>query len=125
MTPAYQYLAIEREGDIFCVQLQRTHGEDADMEELGAEFGRLLDEENCRKLALILGPEDPECLVSLFLAKLINLQRRLNAAGGQLVLVNLTPEAQSIFQAAGIERFFRFLPDRTSALAALREPRTQ
>ena len=120
MPRSYQYLAIERDDDIFCVQMQRTHVEDQQMEDLSTEFARLLDEENCRKMVLVLGPEDPECLISVFLAKLINLQRKLESLGGSLALAGLSESTQTVFHAAGIQRFFHFYPDVAAAVKALK-----
>ena len=122
MSRPYKYLSIERVNDIFIVRMQRSHGEDQDMEGLGAEFGRLIDEDNCRKLVLNLGPEDPECLISIFLAKLVNLQRRLEKYGGRLALAHLSENTQTVFHAAGIERFFHFYPDQDTAVNSLRLP---
>ena len=92
------------------------------MEDLGAELGRLISEENCRKMALLLGPEEPECLISVFLAKMINLQRRLESLGGAFALAEVSDYTRNIFRVAGIERFFHFYADQAAAVQALRKP---
>jgi anti-anti-sigma factor len=119
MKTPQKFLAVERNGSVFCVRLLQTRIEDHQMEELGAEVTRLIDEENARKIVFNLGPDDPDCLISVFLAKLINLQRRLNALGGTLALAHLSPDTREIFRIAGIEKFFRFYPDQQAALQAL------
>lgn len=116
----YQFISFEKDGDTFCVRLQQPHVEDFDLENLSAELGRLLDEESCRKMILNLGPEDPQCLFSILLAKLINLHRRLENAGGRLALAHLSEDTRGVFRAAGIEKFFHFYPDQQTALQALR-----
>src|SRR5471030_264909 len=103
MQRPYALIAFELTGDVFCVRLQKPRVEDHQLDELGAELGRLLDEENCRKMVLNLGPEEPECLISVFLAKLINLQRRLESMNGMLTLAHASDYARNIFRIAGIE----------------------
>ena len=89
------------------------------MDDLSAELGRLLDEENCQKMVLNLGPDEPDCLISIFLAQLINLHRRLAAVNGALTLAHASDHTRNIFRIAGIEKFFDFYPDEQSALRAL------
>jgi anti-anti-sigma regulatory factor len=55
----------------------------------------------------------------VFLAKLVNLQRRLNTAGGALALAQLSPNTRNIFQVAGLDKYFRFYPTQAEALTAL------
>ena len=119
MRRPYAFIAFELTGDVFCVRLQKSRVEDHQLEDLGAEFGRLIDEENCRKMILNLGPEEPECLISVFLAKLINLHRRLERMNGTLTLAHASEYTRSIFRIAGIEKYFHFYPDEQSALQAL------
>lgn len=117
MDRPYRQIEVERVGAVFCVRLRQTELDDEGLEELGAELARLLDEEGCHKLALCLGPETPECLVSVFLAKLVNLQRRLEPRG--LALAEVSPGVRAVFRTAGLEKFFHFYPDRATAIAAL------
>ncbi len=74
----------------------------------------------CRHLILNLGPDEPECLYSVFLAKLISLKKRLDRDGGALALASLTPHAQSVFQAAGVDKFFDTYADQAEATKALK-----
>ncbi len=119
MQRSYDYIAFDRVGEIFRVNLIKTQIEDHHMGDFSAELARLLDEENCKKMVLQLGPGDPDFLVSVFLAKLINLQRRLNSAGGALALSDLSETTRDMFRIAGIEKYFRFYPDQQSAVQAL------
>src|SRR5438094_506505 len=122
MQRTYQFIRYEIKGDVFCVALQQPAVHDHEIEDFGAELGRLIDEENCRKMVLLLGPEEPECLYSVLLAKLINLQRRLESAGGRLVLAHVSANVRDLFRTAGIEKFFQFYPDQQSAQQALQTP---
>src|SRR5436190_23714190 len=119
MQRPYHFIAFELVGDVFCVRLQQLRIEDDQMDELGAELGRLLDEENCRKMVLNLGPEEPDCLISVFLAKLINLQRRLEGMNGALTLAQASDYTRNIFRIAGIEKFFHFYANEQAAIQAL------
>lgn len=119
MQRSYDYIAFDRVGDIFRVNLTKTQIDDHQMDDFGAELARLIDEENCKKMVLQIGPGDPDFLVSVFLAKLINLQRRLNSAGGALALSGLSEATHDMFRVAGIEKFFRFYPDQQSAVQSL------
>ncbi len=122
MQRPFHFIAFELANDVFCVRLQRARIEDHEMEDLGAELARLIDEENCRKMVLNLGPEEPDCLVSIFLAKLINLQRRLDGMSGALTLAHASDYTRNIFRISGIEKFFHFYADQASAVQALSPP---
>ena len=54
-----------------------------------------------------------------FLAKLVNLQRRLDSVGGHMALVDVSPNTQDVFRATGLERYFKFFPDMDSATQSL------
>lgn len=130
MKPSHPLLDVERKGNVFCVRLLHTRIEDEQIEDLGAELGRLIDEENARKVVFNLGPGDLDCLISVFLAKLVALERRLRDHGGALALAHLSPDTREVFRIAGIEKFFHFYPDQQSAVQALEccdpnEPRTK
>ena len=120
MKPTQKFLNVERIGSIFCVGLLQPRIEDHQIEHLGAELTKLIDEENARKIVFKLGPDDPDCLLSVFLAKLISLQRRLDSLGGALALANVDPDTREIFRIAGIEKFFCFYPDQQSAAGVRR-----
>jgi hypothetical protein len=122
MQRPFHFIVYEIDGDVSCVSLKNPRVEDHQMDDLGAELARLIDEENCRKMVLNLGPEEPECLISIFLAKMINLQRRLDGLGGAFALAQVSEYTRNIFRIAGIEKFFHFYPDQASAVQALSKP---
>jgi anti-anti-sigma factor len=119
MQRPYQQIDVEQQGLVFCVRLRHARLDDDGLESLGAEIASLIDEEGCRKMVLNLGAHELECLYSLFLAKLIHLQRRLEANGGGLALAQVTPYVHNLFQVTGLDKFFRFFPDETTAIQGL------
>ena len=116
MQRPYQHLDYNDQGGVFCVRLKGGNLDEEGLERLNAEMGRLIDEEGCRKMVLSLGPGDLDCLYSVFLAKLINLQRRLESVGGSVVLSEVSSNTQDVFRATGLDRFFKFFADQTSAV---------
>src|SRR5262245_42285355 len=120
MERPFTQIDVERVDGTFCVRLRNVQLDEKSLEDVGAEMARLIDEENGRYIVLNLGPQDPMCLYSVLLAKLISLQRRLQKIGGELALANLGPETRKIFQVTGLERFFSFYSDQAAALEALR-----
>jgi anti-anti-sigma factor len=116
MQRPYQHLDYQEQDGVFCVRLKGGNFHEEGLENLSAEMARLIDEEGCRKMVLSLGPGDLECLYSVFLAKLINLQRRLEGVGGSVVLSEVSTNTQDVFRATGLDRFFKFFPDQASAL---------
>lgn len=120
MQRPFSQIEFQQEGDVFCVRLCQQRLDEKGLEELGAEIARLIDEYGCSRLVLNLGPGDPLCLYSVFLAKLVNLQRRMKDSHGALVLASVSPDTLKIFKAAGLDRFFAFYPDQKAAVAALK-----
>ena len=120
MDRPYRYITVEQHPPLVCVRLAQQFFSDPELDNLGAEIARLVDEDGCRKLVLALGPGEPQCLYSVFLAKLVNLQKRLENDGGALALAHLNATALAFFEAAGLEKFFHFYPDVAAACAALK-----
>jgi hypothetical protein len=121
MERPYRHLVVDRQGEVWCARLAAGRLVEGQLEELGEEFARMVNEEGCRKLVLSLGPQDPECLYSVFLAKLVALHRRLQAVGGVLKLADLGPEAMDIFLVCQLDKLFEFAPTSAAAVAALQK----
>jgi anti-anti-sigma regulatory factor len=117
MTRPYHYIDVERRGDVFCTRLRQSQLDEPMIYELAGELRQLVTDESCRKLALSLGPQAPEFLYSVFLAKLITLRRVLHEQEGELVLCYVSPPVRSIFATCCLEGLFRFLPDFDAAVA--------
>lgn len=108
---------VEQRGDVFCVRLSQPRLDEPMIYELAVELRSLVTGGGCRRMALSLGPESPECMYSVFLAKLITLQRVLREHGGELALCHVQPAVRDIFAACCLEHLFVFLPDFDAAVA--------
>jgi anti-anti-sigma factor len=117
MTRPYRHITVERRQDVFCVRLRHYQMDEPSVYELANELTALTTDEGCRKLALGLGPPSPECMYSVFLAKLVTAQRVLREHGGELVLCGANSQVYSIFEACHLADEFTFLPDFDAAVA--------
>jgi len=117
MTRPYHYIDVERRGEVFCTRLRKPQLDETQIHELAGELRQLVTDESCRKMALSLGPDSPQCLYSVFLAKLITLQRLLHEQEGELVLCDVSPPVRSIFATCCLDQLFRFLPNFDAAVA--------
>jgi anti-anti-sigma factor len=119
MDRPYRHLDVRREGDVFCVRLRDYQLNEVELYEMCSELLRLPEQDGCRKLVLNLGPPDPEFLYSIFLAKLVSLQRRLQASAGSIKIAGASPATQSIFAACRLDSLFDFVNDEETAVQEL------
>ena len=119
MTSLYPHLLVEKRGDVYCVQLRSHRIEETDIHDMTRELVELARSGPCRGVALSLGPKSPECLYSVFLAKLYWVQRNLTELGAGLVLCHVDPAVHRIFEAVKLDERFRFAADFDAAVAAL------
>jgi hypothetical protein len=117
MTARYRQIEVEHRDDVFCVRLRKSRLSETDILETTSELIALATQEGCRKLALSLGPESPACMYSLFLAKLITVQRRLCEEGGAMILCEVSPAIKGVFEVTRLDDQFTFVPDFDAAVA--------
>ncbi len=117
MTHPWQHIEVEQRGDVSCVRLKQYRIEEPDMPDLASELISLGSTPGCKKVALSLGPQPPECLYSVFLAKLMTVQRRLAEQGCTLVLCEAGVEIKALFRVCKFAEHFQFLPDFDAAVA--------
>lgn len=118
----YRFIKLERLGDVFCVRLKSPRLEEGEIYHLGGELIDLVENGGCRKMALSLGPQSPDCLYSVFLAKLIAVRNALKRHEGRLVLCEVSAVAYSVFEACLLHREFTFAPDFAAAALLLSPP---
>jgi hypothetical protein len=119
MERPYQHIEVQRHGDVYYVRLRARRMTETEILETADELVSLIIDGGCRKLALSLGPEAPECMYSIFLAKLIMVRRRLKECGGSMKICEAPPDVVNLFEACHLKEYFDFIPDRQTALAAL------
>src|SRR5262249_44636475 len=71
----------------------------------------------CPKLILRFGPRPVECMYSVFLAKLISIQRQLAEHDMALVLSEVPASVLGIFRACRLDSYFLFADTLEHALA--------
>jgi hypothetical protein len=116
MNRPLRHIEVRRQGDVFCVRLCQPRMAEEAVREMAEELVSLVQEDGCRKLALSLSPS-PECLYSVFLTRLVSLQRILAEHDGGLLLCEVEPAVRSIFEACCLDRLFRFVPTFDDAVA--------
>jgi len=116
MSEPYRLIAVERRENVCCVRLRRTRLEEMEIYDLANELLGVADE-GSPNVALSLGPDGPACMYSVFLAKLMTVQRVLGERGGELVLCEVSPVTRTAFTASRLDEKFQFLPDFDAAVA--------
>jgi anti-anti-sigma factor len=108
MNPSYRHLEVHCEEHVCYVRLRNRRLDEEQLAEMTDELNALVANDGCRKMALSLGPEPPQFLYSVFLARLVSLQRLLREHEGSLVLCELRPEVYRIFEACRLDTQFHF-----------------
>ena len=119
MERPYRHLVLEQKQDICCVRLRQSRMDETDILEMADEFSILINDQGCRKMALSLGPNQLECLYSVFLAKMVMVRRLLAEHDGRLKICDATPETLGVFEACHLKEYFDFVPDQAAAIAQL------
>ena len=84
MDSASHFLDVDRRDELYCVRLRIRRLDEEQLTAMTDELFALIKDEGCRKLALCLGPEPPQFLYSVFLARLVAVQRVLREKGRHL-----------------------------------------
>ncbi len=122
MANTYRHIVVERHGTVACVRLAKLRLEEHEIYQMFNEVLHLGQEGGCPRIALCLGPKTPECMYSVFLAKLIGLQRRLLKIGGELKLCECTQQVIEILNACVLLGHFTLVADAAMALAEWSDP---
>jgi len=118
MTRPHRHLEVDKVNDVFCARMRERRLDETGIHEFTEELLSLIEDQGCRKLVLSLGPGSPECLYSIFVAKLYSVRKRISELGGRMKLCDVTSEVVEGFEAVHIKAFFDFVPDREAAVAA-------
>ena len=93
--------------------------DEANIAEIGASLGSLIDEANNPKLLLDFAAVDH--LSSAALGMLINANKRIREKNGQLRLANIKPQIFEVFVITKLNKLFKILPTRMEALASFNQ----
>jgi hypothetical protein len=115
MTNPWRHIDVEIRGPLRCVRLRQPRLEEGQIDALANDLVALGAEDGCSRVVLSLGPKPPECLYSVFLGKLISVQRRLREKDRQLILCDARPEVMAIFAACKLVEHFTFVADFDAA----------
>jgi hypothetical protein len=118
MSRPYRFIVLDHKDDIVCVRLKRPQLDEEEVNELGNELARLIEEDGCLKLLFSLGPEPPQVIYSVFMAKLLMVRRLLLERGGTLKLCDVSLAVRGVFEALRLTEYFHFYPDQGAALLA-------
>jgi anti-sigma B factor antagonist len=112
---AYHHLGVWRHGDAVVVRFgdHRILDEVA-IEKIGQELYAVADQEKCHRLILDL--TGVERISTVMLGKLLMLNQRLLAKGGELRLCGLEPEVQPVFEMTKLNHILEICETESEAL---------
>lgn len=114
--PRRRRLEVEEIGDITVVNfIDRKILDEQNIQIIGEQLFGLV-EEGRRKVLLNFG--NVEYLSSAALGKLITLNKKLQTAGGRLILCNIHPQIFEVFEITKLDRFFNIQKEEQAALQA-------
>ena len=113
----YRRLEVNEVGDVTVIRFRdRKIIDDINIQELGQELFRLIEQEDRRKLLLNFSSVD--FLSSAALGKLITLDKKVKAHQGVMKMSNIRPEIYEVFAITKLNRLFDIQNDEADALAA-------
>jgi anti-sigma B factor antagonist len=115
--PRRRRLEVEDIGDVTVVNFtDKKILDEQNIQVIGEQLFSLVEEVGRRKILLNFG--NVEYLSSAALGKLITLHKKLQAAGGQLVLCNIASQIYEVFEITKLDRFFKIRKEEEEALQA-------
>jgi anti-sigma B factor antagonist len=113
--PRRRRLEVEDLGDVTVVSFtDRKILDEQNIQIIGEQLFGLVDESGRKKLLLNFG--NVEYMSSAALGKLITLNKKVQSAGGRLVLCNIDPQIREVFEITKLDRLFVIKSDEQEAL---------
>jgi anti-sigma B factor antagonist len=113
--PRRRRLEVEDIGDITVVNfVDKKILDEQNIQVIGEQLFSLVDELGRRKV--LLNFKNVEFLSSAALGKLITLNRKLQSAGGKLVLCEIDPQIYEVFEITKLNKLFTIHKDEQGAL---------
>ncbi len=117
MPRPFSLIESQRHGEAVVVGLRDQRLDENQVIALSDEILQAGSQADCRKLVFRFGPKPIECLYSVFLAKLISLQRQLAAHQTGLVLCEVPPFMMDVLRTCRLDTHFLFATTVEQALA--------
>jgi anti-sigma B factor antagonist len=115
--PRRRRLEVEDIGDVTVVNfVDNKIIDEQNIQIIGEQLFSLVDEVGRRKLLLNFGNVD--YMSSAALGKLITLNKKVNAAGGRLILCGIAPQIYEVFEITKLDKFFKIVKEEQAALQA-------
>ena len=115
--PAPRRLQVNQVNDVTVVRfVDRKILDEANIQELGQEMFRLVEEDHRQKL--LLNFSTVEFLSSAALGKLITLHKKVKDHGGKLKLTNIRPEIYEVFAITKLNKLFDIKDEEADGLAS-------
>jgi anti-sigma B factor antagonist len=115
--PRRRRLEVEDIGDVTVINfVDRKILDEQNIQIIGEQLFSLVDQDGRRKLLLNFG--NVEYLSSAALGKLITLNKKLQTAGGRLILCNIDPQIYEVFEITKLDKFFNIQKEEQAALQA-------
>ena len=115
--PRRRRLEVEDIGEVTVVNFtDKKILDEQNIQIIGEQLFSLVDELGRRKL--ILNFSNVEYLSSAALGKFITLNKKVNSAGGRLVLCNIDPQIYEVFEITKLNRLFTIHDEEQAALQA-------
>lgn len=113
--PRRRRLEVEDIGDVTVINfVDKKILDEQNIQVIGEQLFSLVDQEGRRKLLLNFG--NVEYLSSAALGKLITLNKKLQTAGGRLILCNIDPQIYEVFEITKLDKFFNIQKEEQAAL---------
>jgi anti-sigma B factor antagonist len=113
--PRRRRLEVEDIGDVTVVNFtDRKILDEQNIQVIGEQLFSLVDEAGRKKILLNFG--NVEYLSSAALGKLITLNKKLQAAGGKLILCNIDPQIYEVFEITKLNKLFNIKAEEQAAL---------
>ena len=113
--PRRRRLEVEDIGEVTVVNFtDKKILDEQNIQIIGEQLFSLVDALNRKKL--VLNFSNVEYLSSAALGKLITLNKKVNGAGGKLVLCAIDPQIKEVFEITKLDRLFNIQKDEQSAL---------
>jgi anti-sigma B factor antagonist len=115
--PRRRRLEVEDIGDVTVVNFtDKKILDEQNIQVIGEQLFSLVEELGRRKI--LLNFRNVEYLSSAALGKFITLNKKVNTAGGKLVLCNIDPQIYEVFQITKLDKLFKIEKDEQVGLQA-------